>query len=193
MLPRPSRLLRSGLVLALSFVLSLAVPSTANAQDAFGWEASVGWAIPTGGTARGRRIGPAGHLALRLARPSSSVTFGALADVGYMPGEKIPIDALGHSLEQSSLRASTLAATTHFESSTAGPGAFAEIGTGVSWLTQTKFSVSTTAPMLLAGVGVRAPLAGIPLRLGLQYHLYLSDLVEGVDHSVRISIGVGGR
>ncbi len=181
------------LLLALSFAVLLGAPCVARGQDRFGWDASAGVAIPKGRTATARRAGPAGHLALRLARPASNVTFGVLADVGFMPGETIGTDQMGNAIEQSSLRISTFAATTHLESPADGRGAFGELGAGVSWLRQTKYSLTTTAPMLLAGVGVRAPVSGIPLRLGLQYHLYLTDLVEGTDNSVRIYLGVGRR
>lgn len=171
----------------------LGAPCVVRGQDRLGWEASAGVAIPRGRTAASRRVGPAAHLALRVGHPASNLAFGVLADVGFMPGETIATDQSGNSIEQSSLRIGTFAATAHLESPAGGPGAFGEIGAGVSWITQTNYPITTKAPMLLAGAGVRAPVAGIPLRLGLQYHLYVTDIVEGTDNSLRIYIGVGRR
>lgn len=173
--------------------LSLAAARSAGAQGDFGLEGAVGVAIPTGRTAETRHTGLAAHVALRFPRPSSSVLYGVLVDVGYMPGKRIASSSPGAPDEYSALRASTLAATAHLESPNATRGMFAELGAGVSWLTQTRYRHSTTAPMLLGGAGVRAPVRGIPLRFGLQYHLYLTDLVEGADQSVRVSMGIGRR
>lgn len=182
---------------ALLIVVSLASPRAASAQDVFGWEAALGVAIPSGGTSSGRRAGPAGHLALRLARPSSHLTYGVLADVGYMPGKTFAAGSSGDPVGQSPLRVSTIASTAHLESPTATRGLFAELGAGVSWLTLTQYRVSSTTPMLLAGAGAFAPLRRFPLRLGLQYQLYFSDLGGGGDldltRSLRISLGVGRR
>ncbi len=178
-------------------LLLLSAPIPANAQGFLVLEAGGGAAVPMGGTGQGRGVGPGGYVSLRLAPVPGRATFGVLADVGYMPGKTERACGSCVAVAQSALRASTFAAIAHFESPMARRGLYAEGGIGESWLALTAYSVTNRAAMLLAGVGAFAHPLGVPVRLGVQYHLYLSDAASGADlsptSSVRLRVALWQR